>query len=193
MSTSKQGARTRTFVLLLVAAMAASVPAASAADEPVVSEPQPTEDPVVSAPTPVEVAAEVVVYDMYFPIQGGASYTNNFGDCRGGSGCPRTHEGIDILKPKMTPVLAVASGYVGWMHDEQGGDCCAFEINHDDGWESWYIHLNNDTPGTDDGQGWGFAPGVEPGARIEAGQLIGWVGDSGNAESTAPHLHFELH
>ena len=193
MATSKQGARTRVLVLVLIAAMAASVPAASAADEPVISEPQPIDDSVIAAPSPASVSAEVVVYDMYFPIQGGASYTNNFGDCRGGPSCPRTHEGIDILKPKMTPVLAVSSGYVGWMHNDQGGDCCAFEINHDDGWESWYIHLNNDTPGTDDGQGWGFAPGVEPGARIEAGQLIGWVGDSGNAEGSPPHLHFELH
>ena len=134
-----------------------------------------------------------VVYEMYFPIQGGATYDDNYGDCRGGSGCPRTHQGIDIMQPKMTPVLAVASGYVGWIHDEQGGNCCAFELNHDDGWESWYIHLNNDTPGTDDGLGWGFAPGIEQGARVEAGQLVGWVGDSGNAENSGSHLHFELH
>ena len=139
------------------------------------------------------ISFEQVVYDMYFPIQGGSEFNDNFGDCRGGSGCPRTHEGIDIMEPKMTPILAVSSGYVGWMHNDQGVKCCAMELNHDDGWESWYIHMNNDTEGTDDGLGWGFAPGVEPGARIEAGQLIGWVGDSGNAEWTAPHLHFELH
>ncbi|HDH03344.1 MAG TPA: hypothetical protein ENH15_03765, partial [Actinobacteria bacterium] len=130
-------------------------------------------------------------YEMYFPVQGGVEgYTDTFGAPRSGG---RTHAGTDMMAPKGTPVLAVASGTVGWMQDEQGGQCCALAIEHDDGWESWYIHLDNDTPGTDDGQGWGFAPGIEPGARVEAGQLIGWVGDSGNAEAVAPMLHFELH
>jgi peptidoglycan hydrolase-like protein with peptidoglycan-binding domain len=70
--------------------------------------------------------------------------------------------------------------------------CCTLVLRHDDGWESWYIHLNNDTVGTDDGKAWGVAPDIRPGVRVKAGQLIGWVGDSGNAEFTPPHLHFEL-
>lgn len=51
---------------------------------------------------------------------------------------------------------------------------------------------NNDTPGTDDGLGWGIAEGISKGTQVSAGQLIGWAGDSGNAEFTAPQLHFEL-
>ena len=65
-------------------------------------------------------------------------------------------------------------------------------IRHDDGWETRYLHLNNDDPGTDNGRAWGVADGIVPGARVDAGQLLGWVGDSGNAESTPPHLHLEL-
>ena len=131
-------------------------------------------------------------YDMYFPVAGAVYYSDTWGAARSGG---RTHQGTDIMSygVKGVPVVAVASGTVGWMKNEQGGDCCAMALHHDDGWTTWYIHLNNDTPGTDDGQGWGFAPGIAPGVHVEAGQVIGYVGDSGNAENSGPHLHFELH
>lgn len=134
--------------------------------------------------------AQESTYSLVFPVQGTHSYTDTWGAARSAG---RSHAGTDILADKMTPVVAAASGVVGWMHDELGGRCCAMEILHDDGWSSWYIHMNNDTPGTDDGLGWGFAEGMATGVRVEAGQIIGWVGDSGNAESTVSHLHFELH
>lgn len=101
------------------------------------------------------------------------------------------------MSPKMTPVVAAADGtvrLVNWTsEDHMNPDrCCTIALRHNDGWESWYIHLNNDTPGTDDGLAWGIADGIVPGTAVEAGQLIGWVGDSGTAELTGPHLHFEL-
>jgi len=85
-------------------------------------------------------------------------------------------------------VVAVADGVVKWI----GSDCCYLSIDHGGGWETWYIHLNNDTPGTDDGLGWGIAPGIEEGTVVHQGELIGWVGDSGNAEDVASHLHFQM-
>lgn len=130
------------------------------------------------------------LYPLIFPVIGEVHIADNFGAPRGG----HTHEGVDIMTringvaAKGHPVVAAASGVVDWI----GATCCYLAIEHDDGWSSWYIHLNNDTPGTDDGQGWGIAPGIERGTRVEAGQLIGWGGDSGNAESVSPHLHFEL-
>ncbi len=132
---------------------------------------------------------EPLIYPMVFPLLGDHTLTDSFGDPRGGG---RSHAGIDIMAERMVPVVAVADGTVHWVHDERGGSCCDVALLHDDGWRSRYIHLNNDTPGTDDGRAVGIAPGVTKGARITAGQIIGWVGDSGNAESTAPHLHFEL-
>ncbi len=160
-------------------ALALAVAAPVAAQEPPPEEPPPEEP----APEPRE------VHGIVFPVAGPHHYTDTWGAPRGA----RRHEGTDIMADKMVPVVAAASGTVGWIHDEQGGNCCAMALEHDDGWSSWYIHMNNDTPGTDDGQGWGFADGIAEGVHVEAGQLIGWVGDSGNAEWTAPHLHFELH
>lgn len=129
------------------------------------------------------------VYDMVYPLLGEHSLTDSFGDPRGRA---RRHEGVDLLAERMVPVVAVADGTVRWVHSTRGGNCCDVAVLHDDGWRSRYIHLNNDTPGTDDGRAVGIAPGIREGARVNAGQLIGWVGDSGNAESTVPHLHFEL-
>ena len=134
--------------------------------------------------------ARAVTYEMPFPVIGDVHYTDTYGAPRGGG---RTHDGIDIMGTRFLPVIAVAEGEVGWVADELGGDCCAVEIRHTDGWRSWYIHLNNDTPGTDDGNWFGLAAGVVEGAPVHEGQLIGWMGDSGNAEGATPHLHFELH
>ena len=139
---------------------------------------------------------EVVAYPMVFPVVGTYYYWGSFWEPRSNG----VHHAVDIMADKLTPVVAVAAGtiaYVNW--SPTPGDpnpnpsrCCSVVVQHDDGWETWYIHLNNDNPGTDDGQGWGIAPGVAVGAHVAAGDLIGWVGDSGNAEETPPHLHMEL-
>ncbi len=129
-------------------------------------------------------------YGMTFPVAVEAPMISFFGADRDGGS--RKHLGVDIAAPKLTPVVAVADGIVSWIRNEQGGDCCALGIRHDDGWRSNYIHLNNDTYGSDDGLGYGLAPGIELGTRVTAGQVIGFIGDSGNAEATVPHVHFEL-
>jgi len=138
---------------------------------------------------PIPEASGTELYPMIFPVLGPNHFTDTFDAARSGG---RIHQATDIMADKMIPVVAVAGGEVGWQHGEIGVNCCAMALHHDDGWTSWYIHLNNDTPGTDDGMGFGFADGIVPGARVTAGQLIGWVGDSGNAEWTGSHLHFEL-
>lgn len=163
----------RTLAIALSAVVITSIPSASIAAE----------------------LGEMVNYAMTFPVQGGASYTDTFGAPRSHG----THEGQDLFAPKGTPVVAVASGTIELVNfSSDPGDllpdrCCSIVIDHDDGWESWYLHLDNDSPGTDDGAAWGIADGLVPGDHVSAGQLIGWVGDSGNAEDTPPHIHFELH
>jgi hypothetical protein len=157
--------------------------------------------PMVAAPAR---AAETSPPDWIFPIVGtdgvDFGYRDTFGACRG-TGCSRSHHGVDIgtYGVKGVPVVAAADGRVkyvnwSWTADDLNPDrCCTIAIMHADGWETWYIHLNNDTPGTDDGLAWGIAEGIVPGVEVKAGQLIGWVGDSGNAENTSPHLHWEVH
>jgi peptidoglycan hydrolase-like protein with peptidoglycan-binding domain len=144
---------------------------------------------------PTHYYGEMVDYPLVFPVQGSHWYQDWFWAYRADG----LHHAQDIMAAKMTPVVAAAKGtvtYVNWStnpNDLNPERCCAIVVKHDDGWQSWYVHLNNDTPGTDDGQGWGIAPGMLPGTRVDAGDLIGWVGDSGNAENTPPHLHLELY
>jgi peptidoglycan hydrolase-like protein with peptidoglycan-binding domain len=139
---------------------------------------------------------EMVDYPLVFPVGGDSYWYEDWFWAQRSNGL---HHAQDFMAPKMTPVFAVASGtvtYINWSQDPNDLNpdrCCNLVILHDDGWQSWYIHLNNDTPGTDDGEAWGIAPGIELGVHVEAGTLIGWVGDSGNAEDTPPHLHFELY
>jgi len=131
-------------------------------------------------------------FDLVFPQEASAThFTSSFGDYRSGG---RRHHGNDLLAPQMTEVYAAADGvvrYVG-INRLSGRNV---KIDHVGGWSTHYVHLNNDTPGTDDGDApWTLtvAPGIEEGRRVQAGQLIGWVGDSGNAETTTSHTHFEL-
>jgi murein DD-endopeptidase MepM/ murein hydrolase activator NlpD len=107
------------------------------------------------------------------------------------------HQGSDLMAPKMTKELACVSGTVTLRVGTYGGvPDYSLWLSGDDGHGYFYIHINNDTPGTDDGAGGlanAFAPGLVSGAHVEQGQWIANVGDSGNAESTGPHLHFEIH
>lgn len=122
---------------------------------------------------------------IVFPVVGPASFVDSFTSPRSGG---RTHGATDIMAAKMQPVVAAADGVVSWV----GTACCDLAVDHGGGWSTRYIHLNNDTPGTDDGLGWGIAPGIVPGTPVTRGQVIGWVGDSGNAEDVGSHLHFEI-
>ena len=132
------------------------------------------------------------LHPMVFPVIGDVSYTDTFGAPRSGG---RTHEGQDLMGHKMQELVAAADGRIAAV--KQGGTLSGnmVVLEGDDGWEYTYIHLNNDTPGTDDGaaaRSDTFGPGIEVGADVVGGQLIGYMGDSGDAEGTGPHLHFEL-
>lgn len=119
-------------------------------------------------------------------------FSDSWGAARSGG---RSHEGTDIMSPKGTWVVAVEDGIVERLDWNQMSGWNIM-VRHADGWTSHYLHLNNDSAGTDDGEGGpeaAFADGLEVGSFVKAGDVIGFVGDSGNAEHTGSHTHFELH
>jgi Peptidase family M23 len=147
--------------------------------------------PIDSQP-PIDDEIPPIVRDIVFPIVGVAGYSDGFGACR--DGCTRLHEGIDILTRgwKGVPVVAAHDGTVTrvGLAGELAG--CSVDLVDAEGWKSRYLHLNTDLPGTDLAADACVAPGIAVGAEIPAGTVIGWVGDTGNAEDTVPHLHFEI-
>ena len=143
-------------------------------------------------PVSVQAAPTSTVRTIAFPTDSALSFTDNYGDPRSG----HSHIGIDILGPKMTPLYAAVSGYVHYIVIPEASYGYEIVLADDEGWTYHYIHMNNDTPGTDDGNGGpehAYAPGLRRGVAVQKGQLIGWMGDSGNAETIASHLHFEIH
>jgi hypothetical protein len=132
------------------------------------------------------------VVDLTFPVPAGSytSYRNDFYDGRSNG---RTHRATDIMAPHGVPVHAAVGGTITFI---PGADGTArhpsgwmIYIAGDDGRTYVYIHL-----GRDDGTASGaYAPGMGRGVRVERGQHIGYVGSSGNASPSAPHLHFEIH
>jgi hypothetical protein len=140
-------------------------------------------------------ATGVQYHRITFPVDGKVTYTDDFGDCR--EGCTRHHMGNDLLGAKLMHEVAANNGTIAWVHDGNTGTAGnMLQLTGTDGWVYWYIHINNDTPGTDDGKNptrWILAPGIHVGSKVKAGQFISYMGDSGDAESTQPHLHFEIH
>ena len=149
---------------------------------------------LVAVPAPQVPAQESgAVLEIKFPQDPEATdFIDSWRHVRSGG---RRHQGTDLMAPKMTPVYSVANGVVSVVTTSRlAGRYLG--IDHGDGWSSYYMHLNNDMPGTDNGRApWSMtvAPGIEVGATVRWGQLIGWSGDSGNAETSSPHTHFELH
>tara|TARA_B100000900_G_scaffold60465_1_gene45895 strand:- start:884 stop:1429 length:546 start_codon:yes stop_codon:yes gene_type:complete len=129
---------------------------------------------------------------MVFPVKNIMShFYDDWGEIRGNG--KRVHEGIDIRAKKGSPIVAIADGRVNTIsYSESSGYYIA--IDHQNGWLSLYVHLDDDINGNDNlgGRNTAFADGIYLGGEVIAGQTIGYVGDSGNADGTVPHVHFEV-
>jgi Peptidase family M23 len=130
---------------------------------------------------------------IVFPILGAATYTDDFGDPRGQG----AHEGNDMVAPRRALVLAAEAGTVKF-HTTSSRAGCMLYLDGTSGTEYLYIHLNNDLTDSNDNQGScvpgvAYAKGLKSGAKVAAGEVIAYVGDSGDADGIHPHLHFEVH
>lgn len=130
---------------------------------------------------------------LIFPIVGAAAFTNDFGAARYSG----THQGNDLMAPRRTVAVAAEPGKVKfWTSSARAG--CMLYLYGDSGTTYLYIHLNNDVTKGNDNRGrcvpgMSYWKGMRDGAHVEAGQPVGYVGNSGDADSTDPHLHFEVH
>ena len=142
------------------------------------------------AAEPDDEAKSAVVFET-FPHQGADSnFWNSWGAARSGG---RRHKGVDIMGQRGDEIVAVADGVVTAM-GKSSMSGYFIRIQHE-GFMTVMMHLNNDTYGTDDGKGgtWtAFFPTLVVGDEVTAGQVVGYIGDSGNAEGTSPHTHFEV-
>ncbi|MBR4971455.1 MAG: M23 family metallopeptidase, partial [Oscillospiraceae bacterium] len=92
------------------------------------------------------------------------------------SGKYSMHQGIDMAAPKNTPIFATRAGYVNTASYQEGGAGYYVSLNHGDGYRSIYMHMTRYV--------------VKKGDYVEAGQIIGYVGSTG--DSTGNHLHFGI-
>ncbi|MDD5749492.1 MAG: peptidoglycan DD-metalloendopeptidase family protein [Patescibacteria group bacterium] len=142
---------------------------------------------------PFNVSAQEV-RDIVFPIEEGWDYnfTDTYGALRSGE---RTHLGIDLMVDQMTPLLAAVDGRVSYLVEKDQGWGLAIYIEDAQGYSYRYLHINNDTPGTNDNKeirAYAFPRDIVRGSVVSAGQIIAFAGNSGNAEGVAHHLHFEI-
>jgi hypothetical protein len=130
---------------------------------------------------------------IIFPVLGKFRYTNDYGAPR----AQGSHQGIDIVAPRKALAVAAEAGRVKF-HVTSWAAGCMLYLYGQSGTTYLYIHLNNDLGMTNDNKGRcapgiAFAPGLRSGMRVAAGEPVGFVGDSGDANGIVPHLHFELH
>jgi peptidoglycan LD-endopeptidase LytH len=130
---------------------------------------------------------------IVFPVIGSARLTNSFGDPRGQG----AHQGEDIMSVRRALAVAAEPGRVQF-HTGSGRAGCMLYLHADTGWKYLYVHLNNDLENRNDNRGGcvhgvAFPRSLRDGQRVLAGQPIGFVGDSGDANGIQPHLHFEMH
>jgi murein DD-endopeptidase MepM/ murein hydrolase activator NlpD len=116
--------------------------------------------------------------DLDIPVEGvdEEDLRDTFADARGG----HAHEALDIMAPRHTPVLAVDNGAIQKLFTSKAGGFTIYQLDPTATFSYYYAHLDR------------YADGLHEGQMVRRGQVIGYVGSTGNASPEAPHLHFGI-
>lgn len=130
-----------------------------------------------AAPAHTTPAAEAS--GLLIPVAGisASQLRNTFDEGRGSN---RRHDALDIPAARGTPVLAVADGSVAKLFDSKPGGLTVYQFDSTEQFAYYYAHLDR------------YAAGIAEGRVLKRGDLVGYVGSSGNANAAAPHLHFAI-
>lgn len=139
-------------------------------------------DVAVAAPAsqpPVMAPAATSTSALLIPVQGAraAELSDTFTDARSEG---RSHDAIDIMAARGTPVVAVADGHVEKLFTSERGGLTIYQFEPTGRYAYYYAHLDR------------YADGLAEQQPIRRGQVIGYVGFTGNASPDAPHLHFAI-
>jgi peptidoglycan LD-endopeptidase LytH len=162
------------------AADRSAINGASANDQPDIGTKEPAATVPPSPVSPTE-AGEIVALrgrDLKLPVDGidRKDLSNTFTDARGS----RTHEALDILAPRGTKVLAVEDGRIQKLFTSKAGGLTIYEFDPTQTFAYYYAHLDR------------YESGLQEGQMVKRGDVLGYVGSTGNAPPDAPHLHFAI-
>ena len=117
--------------------------------------------------------------NLLLPVAGihASQLTDTFNQARGSE---RKHEALDIMAARGTPVLAAVDGKVAKLFTSKQGGLTIYQFNPAATYAYYYAHLDR------------YAPGLVEGMQLRRGDLVGYVGSTGNANPDAPHLHFAI-
>ncbi len=125
-----------------------------------------------------EPPAELRERGLAFPVEGASGeMTDSFDDPRG---IARRHHAVDIMAPRGSPIRAVAAGTIVRLASGGAGGITIHHLDSTERYCYYYAHLQ------------GYAPGLREGQSVSRGELVGYVGTTGNATASAPHLHFAI-
>ena len=132
--------------------------------------------PAISPDTDAEVA-ELAARKLLIPVDGvkAAQLQDTYTQSRSNG---RLHEAIDIMAPAGTPVRAVENGRIVKLFNSAAGGITVYQFDPASQYGYYYAHLQ------------GYAEGLQEGQEVRRGDVIGYVGSTGNADAAAPHLHF---